>query len=106
MISTFPNIEALVSKIVDAVHPLEIVLFGSRARAEMSDDSDIDLMVVMPDGTHQREVSRFLYRQIADIDFPIDIIVATPAILQKHKDNIGLVYYYVLKEGKSLYVRT
>jgi hypothetical protein len=31
------------------------------------------------------------------------VIVATPSDLEKHKDNIGLVYYTILREGKEVY---
>jgi hypothetical protein len=35
--------------------------------------------------------------------FPIDIVVATPRVLERHKDNIGLIYRSVLAEGKEVY---
>ena len=35
---------------MEAVHPLRIILFGSAARGEMGADSDLDVLVVMPDG--------------------------------------------------------
>ena len=42
----------LINRIVEEVKPLQIVLFGSAARGEMHADSNLDLMVVMPNGTH------------------------------------------------------
>jgi len=47
-------IDHLVRSIVDAVHPLKIVLFGSAVRGEMAPNSDIDVLVVMPEGDHRR----------------------------------------------------
>jgi len=35
--------------------------------------------------------------------FPVDIVVATPLLLEQHKDNIGLIYRSVLAEGKEIY---
>ena len=52
------TIEALVGRIVAAVHPLRIIVFGSAARGDMNADSDIDVMVVMPDGTHRLKTTR------------------------------------------------
>ena len=46
-------LDELVTRIVEAVHPLKIILFGSAARGEMGPDSDVDVMVVMPEGTHR-----------------------------------------------------
>jgi len=34
---------------------------------------------------------------------PFDILVTTPSTLEKHKDNIGLIYQTILKEGREIY---
>jgi len=102
MPSQAENINKLVKSIVELVHPLQIILFGSAARRDMSPGSDIDLLVVMPDGTQRRETSIYLYEFLPVIGSPYDIIVTTPQKLEEHKNNIGLIYYYILKEGKSV----
>lgn len=43
------------------VHPLTAILFGSAARNEMRTDSDIDLLVVMPDSAAQDTVEALVY---------------------------------------------
>ena len=97
------ELDKLVRRIVDAVHPLRIILFGSAVRGEMGPDSDFDLLVVMPDGTHRRHTAQYLYGIIAGVKVPYDIVVATPSDLEKHRDNVGLIYHTVLKEGKMIY---
>ena len=97
------QLDALVRCIVEEVHPLQIVLFGSAARGDMKPDSDLDVLVVMPDGTHRRKVAQRLYRTIQGITIPYDILVATPSDLDRHRDNIGLIYYTIVREGKMLY---
>ena len=96
-------IEELVRKIVEAVQPQRIILFGSAARGDFSAAGDIDLLIIMPDGTHRRRTAQKLYRQIRGIPAAFDILVATPGDIQRHKDNIGLIYHTILKEGKELY---
>ena len=96
-------IKKLVHSIVNSVHPLKIILFGSAARGEIGYNSDIDVLVVMPEGVHRRHTAQLLYRQIIGLGTPFDIIVATPKDLRKYKDNIGLIYHTVLKEGKEIY---
>ncbi len=54
-------IPELVQQIVEAVQPLRIVLFGSAARGEMEPLSDIDLLVVMPEGPHRRRTAQHLF---------------------------------------------
>lgn len=97
-------IDTLIQGIVEAVHPLRIILFGSAARDQIGPDSDIDVLVVMPQGVHRRRTAQLLYRRISGLGVPFDILVATPDDLEKHKDNIGLIYRAVLQEGKEIYV--
>jgi len=104
MLSNPKAIESLVQSIIEAVHPLKIILFGSYARGKTNPDSDIDLLVVMPEGVHCRRTAQLLYRQIKGLGVPFDILVATPSDLEKHKDNIGLIYRAVLQEGREIYV--
>ncbi len=99
-----PNqLNEIVQRIVEAVHPLRVVLFGSAARGEMGPDSDIDLLVVMPEGTHRRHTMEYLHCQFAGLPFPIDVIVTTPADLHKHWYTAGLIYRTILHEATELY---
>ena len=100
---TSKELDKLVERIVDAVHPLKIILFGSAARGEMGPDSDVDVLVVMPDGTHRRHTAQYLYQTVRGVKVPYDIIVATPSDLAEHRDNVGLIYCTVLREGKTVY---
>ena len=97
-------IEQLVRRIIELVYPLRIILFGSAARGEMESDSDIDVLVVMPEGVHRRRTVQLLYRQIRGLGVPFDILVATPNDLEVHRDNIGLIYQTILREGREVYV--
>jgi predicted nucleotidyltransferase len=94
---------ALVERIVQAVHPLRIILFGSAARGEMSPDSDVDLLVVMPEGTHRLHTAMFLHTQFHRIPLSVDLLVATPSDLERYRDSVGLVYGTILKEGRDIY---
>ena len=97
------QLKELISRIVEAVHPLRIILFGSAARGDVGPDSDVDLLVVMPDGTHRRETMQYLHTQLFGIPVAADILVATPSDLERHRDNIGLIYRTVLREGRVVY---
>lgn len=100
---TAEELNKLIERIVDAVHPLKIILFGSAARGEMGQSSDVDVLVVMPDGTHRRHTAQYLYETIRGVKVPFDVLVATPSDLEKHRDNVGLIYHNVLREGKIVY---
>jgi uncharacterized protein len=98
-------LKQIVQRIVEAVHPLRIIMFGSAARGEMGRDSDLDLMVVMPDGTHRRHTAQFVYGKLGDIMLPKDIVVATVSDLETYGQTRGFIYREALREGKVLYER-
>jgi len=104
--STFveqPVLDRLVSRIVEAVHPRRIVLFGSAARGQMGPHSDVDLLVVMPEGTHRRHTAQHLYRTLTGLGVAKDIVVVTESDVRDYGDNPSLVLYPALREGRELY---
>ncbi|MDK9697583.1 MAG: nucleotidyltransferase domain-containing protein [Siculibacillus sp.] len=46
---TFPELDTLLKRIEFVYHPVDVLLYGSRARGESNANSDWDLMVVLPD---------------------------------------------------------
>ena len=103
MIDFQSRLDLLISRIVEIAHPLRIVMFGSAARRDIGPDSDIDLLVIMPEGTQRRATAQKLYREISGVGIPFDVLVATPSDILKHKDNIGLIYRSALREGIEVY---
>ena len=49
-------IETLVNLIVERCAPVSVWLFGSRARGDAREDSDWDLLIVLPDETAEDEL--------------------------------------------------
>jgi predicted nucleotidyltransferase len=96
-------VDRLIQTIVASVRPLRIMLFGSAARGEMGPGSDLDVLVVMPHGTHRRKTAQQLYRQMRGLGMPFDIVVATPEDLELHRSNPGLIYGTILREGMEVY---
>ncbi len=96
-------IREIIKRIVNAVEPVRIILFGSAARGDAKTGSDLDICVVMPDGTHRRKTAMLLHATMVGMGIPVDIVVATPSDLLKHRETIGLVYKEILREGLELY---
>ncbi len=96
-------IDELVQRIVEVAHPLRIILFGSAARGEMGSDSDVDVLVVVPEGVHRRQTAQYLHQRMFGLPVSVDILVATSGDLEEQRDNVGLIYYQVLREGREIY---
>lgn len=96
-------IDELVRRILEAVQPRRIILFGSAARGEMGPDSDLDVLVVMPDGTHRHQTADHLYRALYGLGHAKDIVVVTEGDVAEYGANPSLVLYPALREGKEIY---
>ena len=96
-------LDRVVAKIVETVHPRRVVLFGSAARGQMGPHSDLDLLVVMPDGVHRRHTAQRLYRALGGLGIAKDIVVVTESDVRQFSDEPSLVICPALKEGKELY---
>ncbi len=99
-----PVVARLVRRVVEEVRPLRVVLFGSRATGTARPDSDVDLLVVVPDGTPRRAVLDRLYSRLWDAEVPADYLAATPSVLDAHRRNPGLIYQMILETGRDVYV--
>ena len=95
----------VVAAIVSIVHPLAIVLFGSRARGDQREASDIDLLIVVPEGVTTRAVCAALdrHRALAATTHGIDLIAATPARLLAARGDYSSVLHWAQEEGVVLY---
>ena len=96
-------LDDLVRRIVEVAHPRQIILFGSAARGDMGPNSDLDVLVIVPDGTPRRQTAQTIYRQLIGLDAAVDVIVATESDLRQYGNNFGLVYYPALREGRAIY---
>ena len=103
MAITKESIDHAVSRIVELTHPLRVILFGSAVRGEIDPDSDVDFLIVVPEGMPPLETAQDLYCSLPDVKFPIDLLVVTPSFLQRHADNIGMIYRTILREGVEVY---
>lgn len=83
--------------------PKKVILFGSYAWGRPTRSSDLDLLVIKDSRKpkHHRitEVERLLY----PAPFPVDVLVYTPAELQKRLKLGDFFLRRVMKDGKVLY---
>jgi predicted nucleotidyltransferase len=85
------------------VKPKKVVLFGSAARGQMHDNSDIDLLVVVPNGLHRRKTAQNIYRNLVGFGHAADIVVVTEDDVTRSHEGDGYVIWSALTEGKLVY---
>ncbi len=93
----------LVGRIGRVTQPKRIILFGSASRGQMGPHSDLDVLVVMPDGVHRRETARRIYRALRGLGVPKDIVVVTESDVERFGDDPSLVIHAALSEGTAIF---
>jgi predicted nucleotidyltransferase len=96
-------LDEVVRRTVRAVHPMRIVLFGSAARGEMGPNSDLNILVVMPDGCDRRAVAGSLYRAYRGLAYAHDVVVVWQDDVERYGQNPYLIIHTAMSEGKELY---
>jgi len=96
------NIDNLIKKLKESYKPELIMLFGSRARGDFFEESDLDLLIVK--NTKKRPLWRRVdVRKILSTEMPLDVMVYTPDEFEALKKAGGAFIKEVLKEGEILY---
>lgn len=93
----------IVARILKVVNPKQVFLFGSAVRGTMHDNSDIDLLVVVPDGLHRRKTAQSIYRNLLGLGHAADIIVVTETDVRNSFEGDGYVIRPALTEGRLVY---
>ena len=97
------KIAEAVRRLVEAAHPVRIILFGSRARGQAGTDSDPDLLVIereVEDRYH--EIVR-LNAALGDLILPADLLVIGEEAFEEWSETPGSLYYPAKRDGKVVY---
>ncbi len=101
--ANFQDMERLVNQIVQRFQPRKIILFGSYASGTPAADSDVDLLVVMPDPPewhHAYQVKSELQRHFP---LPLQIIFMEADEFEETRNVVGGLAYPASHGGKPLY---
>lgn len=98
----FSEIQKLCDEIVEKFHPEKVILFGSYAYGTPTEDSDVDIMVVMDaDGEPQHNAVN-IRRELSG-RFPLDLLVRDSKTIAQRIEWNDWFLKDVLEKGKLLY---
>ncbi len=83
-----------------------VILFGSYAKDEVAEHSDVDFLVIAESNQPRFKRSRELYGMFRPYPFAMDILVYTPQEVEEETKSPLSFVSTVLKEGKKVYERT
>ncbi|HQS99181.1 MAG: hypothetical protein B7Y26_10480 [Hydrogenophilales bacterium 16-64-46] len=90
-------------RLVHAVEPDKLVLFGSHARGDARADSDVDLLVIKSSDQPRHLRALPLYRALRGMGIPKDILWVTPEEVEQWRGVANHVVSRGLREGRVLY---
>ena len=107
--ATAALIDRMARTIVDEVDPERVILFGSRARGDATENSDVDFLVVEtePFGADRCRLTEeaSLYQALAGFDIDVDVLVRGRDEVDYWRDSLNNVVGRALREGRTLYER-
>ncbi len=84
-------------------HPQQVILFGSYASGMATEDSDVDLLIIM-DHDKARNIDQAIEIQLAtDATFPMDLIVRRPDEVNQRLAMNDVFLKGLLNDGEVLY---
>jgi predicted nucleotidyltransferase len=93
----------VVQRILTVTHPDKIILFGSYARGDANEDSDLDILIIQHSDLPRYKRSISIRLALLGVFPSKDIVVYTPDEVEEWKTASTSFIATVLKEGKVLY---
>jgi predicted nucleotidyltransferase len=105
MKQNLPIMEQIVALITSKTSPERIILFGSYARGDNTEKSDIDILILIKNLENERKITGALYKALLNenIPIPIDFIAIDYDKYNKLKNETGYIYKTIEREGQILY---
>ena len=97
-----PLIRRFAVQVAEQFSPQKIILFGSYAYGKPTEDSDVDILVIMSFKGSNPEKATQIWMATRP-KFPIDIMVRKPAELKKRLKMGDFFLREITEKGKVLY---
>jgi predicted nucleotidyltransferase len=97
------TIQEAVELLRKAANPVSIILFGSYARGDITEESDLDFLVIEKELKARRMETVRLRDILSPLRIPVDVLVISEKTYKEWKDLPGTVIYEAGLEGRIVY---
>lgn len=99
------RLQAAIDLVVSRLDPDQIILFGSGVRQEMTDDSDLDLLVIAEPSPDKLGTHREHWEARNGETYDIDLILMDQATAEAGRHSTTRIQGIALEEGRTIYAR-
>jgi len=105
MDKNIPYIDKIIPIIVSLASPDQIILFGSYARGDNTEKSDIDLLILKKGLKGGRDIIGSIYMAFYEnkINIPVDLLAIDYNRYIELNNEIGYVYKTIKEQGEVIY---
>jgi predicted nucleotidyltransferase len=100
-----PYIDKIVPIIISIASPDQIILFGSYARGDNTEKSDLDLLIIKKELKNSFAIIDSIYMAFYEnkIKIPVDLLAIDFNRYNEINNEIGYIYKTIKEQGKVLY---
>jgi len=101
---TVSKLAEITQRLVAALNPQQVVLFGSHAWGQPTDESDADLLVIVERAAEPGyRLAQQAYRSLYGVRYPCDVIVHTREEVERARQVKASLLRKIIEEGRVLY---
>jgi hypothetical protein len=97
------KVTEFVEKVSNAFNPKAIILFGSVANGTATEDSDLDIAVILDTDLSWTQRVVTIRRSLGDFGIAIDLLVFTPEEIEAERKNPCTIVSEILATGKVVH---
>jgi len=90
-------------RLLEAAPEARVILFGSAARGELTQDSDLDFLVIERDVKDRHAEQVRLRRALRPLRIPVDVIVVSERYAEEWGPAKGSIVHAALTEGRVVH---
>jgi len=97
------DIQNVARRLGEVTRAERVILFGSHARDEADEGSDVDLLIIAPSTLPRHKRTPPLYGMFCPYPFPMDLLVYTPEEFRREEQSEQSLIQRILREGRVVY---